>query len=65
MQALRLMRLQRSSFRMSFRVPPKLFDTQVAGAFLGLGQQAGYGQIIEQVLGIELDKSQSLTHWFE
>ncbi len=45
------------------KVPAPIFDTQVAAAVLGLGDQMGYARLVEQLLGITLDKSQSRTDW--
>lgn len=39
------------------------FDTQVAGAFLGIGLQAGYGAIVQQVLHVKLDKEEGFSDW--
>lgn len=44
-------------------VPAPIFDTQVAAAVLGLGDQLGYARLVEQLLGVSLDKSQSRTDW--
>ncbi|MDQ5768537.1 ribonuclease D [Thiothrix subterranea] len=44
-------------------VPAPLFDTQVAAAVLGMGDQLGYARLVEALLGIALDKSQSRTDW--
>jgi ribonuclease D len=41
----------------------RLFDTQVAGAFAGLGDQIGYGRLVEAMLGIRLGKEQQWTDW--
>jgi ribonuclease D len=41
----------------------RLFDTQVAGAFAGLGDQIGYGRLVEATLGIRLGKEQQWTDW--
>jgi len=43
--------------------PAALFDTQVAAAFLGLGEQAGYATLVQQTREIELEKSQTRTNW--
>lgn len=43
--------------------PRPLFDTQVAAAMLGLGDQISYAALVEQRLGVTLDKSQSRTDW--
>lgn len=40
-----------------------LFDTQVAAALLGDGDQLGYAGLVEKRLGIVLDKSLTRTDW--
>ncbi len=44
-------------------LPAPLFDTQPAAALLGLGDQVGYGKLIQQVLKTELPKDHSCTDW--
>lgn len=44
-------------------VPYPVFDTQIAASLLGHGEQAGYGTLVESLLAITLDKSQSRTDW--
>lgn len=44
-------------------VPTPLYDTQIAAALLGLGEQIGYAALVKEVLGIDIDKSQSRTDW--
>jgi ribonuclease D len=44
-------------------VPTPLFDTQIAAAVLGMGDQLGYARLVEATLGVILDKSQSRTDW--
>lgn len=44
-------------------VPTPLFDTQIAAAVLGMGDQLGYARLVEASLGVTLDKSQSRTDW--
>lgn len=44
-------------------VPAPIFDTQIAAAVLGMGDQLGYGRLVENLLGVTLDKSQSRTDW--
>ncbi len=46
-------------------LPNAIFDTQIASAMLGDGDALGYAAMIEQHLGIELDKSQSRTDWMQ
>lgn len=40
-----------------------VFDTQLAAAFLGMRQQAGYGALVERYTGVRLPKADSLTDW--
>jgi ribonuclease D len=40
-----------------------VFDTQVAAAFLGHGLTVGYARLVNELLGIELDKSNQFTDW--
>ncbi len=44
-------------------LPAPLFDTQPAAALLGIGDQVGYGALIQSVLGVELAKDHSRTDW--
>lgn len=43
--------------------PRPLFDTQVAATLLGIGDQIGYGALMELRRGIKLDKSLARTDW--
>lgn len=45
------------------RVPHPLFDSQVAAALLGYGDQLAYAGLVEALLGIKLDKSLTRTDW--
>lgn len=40
-----------------------LFDTQIAAAMLGMGDQLGYAALVEKMTGIKLDKSLTRTDW--
>lgn len=42
-----------------------VFDTQIAATLAGFPQQVGYGAIVKELLGIELDKSDMYTDWAE
>ena len=44
-------------------VPNPLFDTQVAAMALGFGEQVGYSNLVESVLGHNLDKGARFTDW--
>jgi ribonuclease D len=41
------------------------WDTQIAAAFVGQGDQIGYGRAVEELLGVRLDKSSQFTRWLE
>ena len=43
--------------------PFPLFDTQVAAMALGLGEQVGYSNLVESLLGKALDKGARFTDW--
>lgn len=49
--------------RLAGRCPAPLFDTQIAAALLGYGEQLGYAGMIEKLVGVRLDKSLSRTNW--
>ena len=44
-------------------IPGKLFDTQIAWALLGRGFQVSYAAMVEEMLGIVLDKSEVRSWW--
>lgn len=44
-------------------VPAPVFDTQLAATLLGHGDQVGYGALVRNELGVELDKNQARTDW--
>ncbi len=44
-------------------VPQPLFDTQIAAALLGEGDQLGYAALVQRRLGVTLDKSLTRTDW--
>ena len=43
--------------------PHPLFDTQIAAMALGLGEQIGYSNLVESLLGKSLDKGARFTDW--
>jgi len=45
------------------RLPTPLFDTQLVATLLGLGEQLGYANLVQKLLGIELDKGHTRTDW--
>ncbi|MCZ6874032.1 MAG: ribonuclease D [bacterium] len=47
-------------------VPPvRVFDTQVAAAMVGEGDQLAYGRLVERLLGVSLAKGESYTNWLQ
>lgn len=44
-------------------IPSPIFDTQVAAALLGQGDQVGYGPLVADVLGVNLEKGHARTDW--
>lgn len=40
-----------------------VYDTQIAAAFLGIGDQIGYGGLVAHLLGVEIDKGPQFTDW--
>ncbi|MBI5171379.1 MAG: ribonuclease D [Candidatus Obscuribacter sp.] len=49
---------QRSGF-----IPKRIFDTQIAAGFLGLGYPAGYGKLLHALFDLTLSKTESFTDW--
>lgn len=45
------------------KVPAPIFDTQLAAPLLGHNEQIGYGNLVKEVLGIELSKAQTRADW--
>lgn len=45
------------------RTPAPLVDTQVAAAMAGYGAQPGYADLVERLLGVTVEKSETLTDW--
>ena len=44
-------------------LPARLFDTQLAAAFCGLGPGLGYRALVQQFCGIELEKGETRSDW--
>lgn len=47
------------------RLPTPLFDSQIAGQFLFQGKVLGFGAMVAQELGVELDKGEARTNWLK
>ncbi len=50
-------------FNLTGKTPHPLFDTQIAAMALGLGEQVGYSNLVDQWLGVTLDKGARFTDW--
>jgi ribonuclease D len=50
-------------FHLRNALPSPLFDTQIAALLLGFPDQIGYGNLVKETLGIELEKLHSRTDW--
>jgi len=51
---------------LSTRLPQgvaRLFDTQIAAAFAGLGAGVGYQKLVRELLGVELPKAETRSDW--
>lgn len=44
-------------------VPVNVFDTQIAAAFLGYGEAAGYAALVQRFTKVSLSKKQQFTDW--
>ncbi|MFO7809484.1 ribonuclease D [Guyparkeria sp.] len=45
------------------RLPPQVFDTQIAAELLGIGGQLSYAALTEMLLGTRLDKGETRSDW--
>jgi ribonuclease D len=45
------------------RTPTPVIDMQVASAMAGYGSQVGYAQLVERLLGVAVEKTETLTDW--
>jgi ribonuclease D len=50
-------------YNLTGKTPHPLFDTQVAAMALGLGEQVGYSNLVESLIGTTLDKGARFTDW--
>ena len=44
-------------------VPHNVFDTQIAAALLGTGEQPGYADVVRRIAGVHLKKGERTTDW--
>jgi ribonuclease D len=50
-------------FNLTGGTPHPMFDTQIAAMALGLGEQVGYSNLVESLLGHGIDKGARFTDW--
>jgi ribonuclease D len=50
-------------YNITGKTPYPIFDTQIAAMALGLGEQVGYSNLVESLLGNSLDKGARFTDW--
>jgi ribonuclease D len=53
----------RQCIRATGKPPQKCFDVQIAAGLLGLGYPLGHAALVNQLLGANLSKSETLTDW--
>lgn len=46
-------------------VPTRIFDTQIAAAMVGLGEQLSYSRLVEALLGVTLMKDETYSDWLQ
>jgi len=44
-------------------IPPSIFDTQVAAAFIGKGDQLSYAALVEDICQVKLNKAHTRARW--
>lgn len=50
-------------FEIRGHLPRPIFDTQIAATLLGQGDQIGYATLVQEELGVALDKGHARTDW--
>lgn len=50
-------------FRATGQLIPNLFDIQLAAGFVGMEYPASYGNLLQRLLGYQLDKGETRTDW--
>lgn len=50
-------------YHLDGRTPRPVFDTQLAAMVCGFGESVSYQNLVQKMLGIELDKSMRFTDW--
>lgn len=50
-------------YHLTGKVPGPVFDTQLAATLAGFGDQIGYARLVQDMLGVELDKAHTRCDW--
>ncbi len=50
-------------YRLTGAPAKPVFDTQIAATLAGFPQQVGYASLVKELVGVELDKSDTYTDW--
>ncbi|MBQ8480925.1 MAG: ribonuclease D [Alphaproteobacteria bacterium] len=50
-------------YNLTGKTPKNVFDTQIAAMVCGFAENIGYGNLVHDIVHIDLDKSQRLTDW--
>ena len=50
-------------YNLTGKIPANIFDTQIAAMVCGFAENIGYGNLVQAITGVELDKSCRLTDW--
>lgn len=50
-------------YNLTGKIPANVFDTQIAAMVCGFADNIGYGNLVQAITGVELDKSCRLTDW--
>jgi len=45
------------------KIPPNIFDTQVAAAFVGRGDQLSYAALVDDICNVKLSKAHTRARW--
>lgn len=52
-------------YRLFQECPFPVFDTQIAAAFVGLGEGLGYEKLVFELLQLKIDKAEQFTNWLQ
>lgn len=50
-------------YTLTGKVPAPVFDTQIAAMVCGYGDSIGYDRLVQNITGVQIDKSSQFTNW--